>query len=122
MNIKDIIYVCHSDIDNSFNMISHLTVTQFLSMVKVKEVMPEVKSFAPCTWTFLWVNFNKTYGSHYTILATLTNTQSKPLTVQHLFYLRLKIAQIKPAKASVKIHVTVKKRECKMKLSSIKCI
>ena len=26
--------------------------------------MSKVKSFAPCTWTFFWDNFNKTQGSH----------------------------------------------------------
>ena len=75
MNIRDIFYVRHSDIDYSFNMVSHFGVAQSLSTVQkrqnktaeCKNVMAEVKPFAPCTWTFLWDNFNKTPGSHSVI-------------------------------------------------------
>ena len=83
MNISDIFYVRHSDIDYSFNMMSHLGVTQSLSTVRKRQnkiaecrnVMSEVKSFAPCTWTFLWDNFNKTHGSHSVIYGD-SNTHS----------------------------------------------
>ena len=37
--------------------------------------MSKVKSFAPCTWTFLWDNFNKTQGSHSFIYGD-SNTHS----------------------------------------------
>ena len=47
-------------------------------------------------------------------MANLTHTWSKSLTVQPLLYLRLKIAQIKPVKTSVKIRVTGKNREHQM--------
>ena len=43
-------------------------------------------------------------------MATQTHTRSKSLTEQPLLYLRLKVAQIKPAKTSVKIRVIGKKR------------
>ena len=83
MNISDIFYVRHSDIGYSFNMMSHLGVTQSLSTVRKRQnkiaecrnVMAEVKSFAPCTWTFLWDNFNKTHGSHSVIYGD-SNTHS----------------------------------------------
>ena len=83
MNIRDIFYVRHSDIDYSFNMMSHLGVTQPLSTVRKRQnkiaecrnVMSEVKSFAPCTWTFLWDNFNKTHDSHSAIYGD-SNTHS----------------------------------------------
>ena len=56
-------------------MMSHLGVTQSLSAVwkrqnkiaECRNVMSEVKSFAPYTWTFLWDNFNKSHGSHSVI-------------------------------------------------------
>ena len=75
LNISDIFYVRYSDIDYSFNMTSHLGVTQSLSTVRKRQnkiadcrnVMAEVKSFASCTWTFLWNNFNKTHGSYSVI-------------------------------------------------------
>ena len=37
--------------------------------------MSKVKSFAPCTWTFFWDNFNKTQGSHSFIYGD-SNTHS----------------------------------------------
>ena len=43
-------------------------------------------------------------------MATQTHTRSKSLTEQPLLYLHLKVAQIKPAKTSVKIRVIGKKR------------
>ena len=83
MNISDIFYVRHSDIDYLFNMMSHLGVTQSLSTVRKRQnkiaecrnVMSEVKSFAPCTWTFLWDNFNKPHGWHSVIYGD-SNTHS----------------------------------------------
>ena len=44
------------------------------------------------------------------MVATQTHMRPKSLTVQPLLYLRLKMAQIKPAKASVKIRVIGKKQ------------
>ena len=75
MNISDMFYVCHSDIDYSFHMMSHLGVTQYLCTVlkrqnkiaECRNVMAEAKSFPPCIWTFLLDNFNKTHGSHSVI-------------------------------------------------------
>ena len=55
-------------------------------------------------------------------MATQTHTRLKSLTVQPLLYLRLKVAQIKPVKRSVKIRVIGKKREYQMKLISTKYI
>ena len=40
-----------------------------------RNVMAEVKSFAPSTWTFLWDNFNKTHGLHCVIYGA-SNTHS----------------------------------------------
>ena len=40
-----------------------------------RNVMSKVKSFAPCTWTFFWDNFNKTQGSHSFIYGD-SNTHS----------------------------------------------
>ena len=62
---------------------SHLGVTQSLSTVRKRQnkiaecrnVMSEVKSFAPCTWTFLWDNFNKPHGWHSVIYGD-SNTHS----------------------------------------------
>ena len=61
MNIRDIFYIRYSDIDYLFNMKSQLGVTQSLSTVlkqqnkiaECRNIMAEVKSLAPCTWTFL---------------------------------------------------------------------
>ena len=83
MNISDIFYVRYSNIDYSFNMMSHLGVTQSLSTVRKRQnkiaecgnVMAEMKSFSPCTWTFFWDNFNKTHGSHSVIYGD-SNTHS----------------------------------------------
>ena len=83
MNISDIFYVRHSDIDYSFHMMSHLGVTQSLStvqkrqnkIVECRNVMSEVKSFAPCTLTFLWDSFNEAHGSHSVIYGD-SNTHS----------------------------------------------
>ena len=49
---------------------SHLGVTQSLKTVrnrqietaKTRDVEEEIISFTPCTWTYLWDNFNKTHG------------------------------------------------------------
>ena len=75
MNIRDIFYIRYSDIDYLFNMKSQLGITQSLSTVlkqqnkiaECRNIMAEVKSLAPCTWTFLWDNFNKTHGFHSAI-------------------------------------------------------
>ena len=72
MNLSDLFYIRHSDIDYSFNMMSHLGVTQSLKTVrnrqieiaKARDVEEEIISFTPCTWTYLWDNFNKTHGSN----------------------------------------------------------
>ena len=72
MNLSDLFYIRHSDIDYSFNMMSHLGVTQSLKTVrnrqietaKTRDVEEEIISFTPCTWTYLWDNFNKTHGSN----------------------------------------------------------
>ena len=56
-------------------MMSHLGVTQYLCTVlkrqnkiaECRNIMAEAKSFAPCIWTFLLDNFNKTHGSHSVI-------------------------------------------------------
>ena len=130
MNISDIFYVRHSDIDYSFNMMSHLGVTQSLSTVRKRQnkiaecrnVMSEVKSFTPCTWTFLWDNFNKTHGSHSLIYGDSNTHSIEVLTVQPLLYLHIKVVQTKPVKTSVKIRVIGKKREYQMKLISTKHI
>ena len=130
MNISDIFYVRHSDIDYSFDMMSHLGVTQSLSTVRKRQnkiaecrnVMSEVKSFTPCTWTFLWDNFNKTHGSHSLIYGDSNTHSIEVLTVQPLLYLHIKVVQTKPVKTSVKIRVIGKKREYQMKLISTKHI
>ena len=72
MNLSDLFYIRHSDVEYSFNMMSHLGVTQSLTTVrnrqietaKARDVEEEMISFAPCTWTYLWDNFNKTHGSN----------------------------------------------------------
>ena len=55
-------------------------------------------------------------------MAPLTHIQSKSLTAQSLLYVRLKFAQKRPAKASMKIRVIGKKREYQVKLISAKYI
>ena len=75
MNISNMFYVCHSDIDYLFHLMSHLGVTQYLytilkrqnKIAECRNVMAEAKSFAPFSWTFLLDNFNKTHGSHSVI-------------------------------------------------------
>ena len=60
---------------------SHLGVTQSLSMVRKRQnkiaecrnVIAEVKSFAPSTWTFFVGKFNKSHGSH-SIIYSDSNT------------------------------------------------
>ena len=130
MNISDIFYVRHSDIGYSFNMMSHLGVRQSLfttwkrqnNIAQCRNVMAEVKSFAPCTWTFLWDNFNKTHGSHSVIYGDSNTHSVEVISRAALALPPPKFAQIKPAKASVKIGVIGKKRECQMKLISTKYI
>ena len=117
MNISDIFYVRHSDIEYLFNMMSHFGVTQSLSMVRKRQnkidecrnVISEVKSFAPCTWTFLWDNFNKTHGLHSSIYGDSNTHSVKVINRAALHYLRLEVARIKSLKASLKIRVIGKK-------------
>ena len=52
-------------------MMSHLGVTQSLKTVRNRQIetaktrnVEEIISFTPCTWTYLWDNFNKTHGSN----------------------------------------------------------
>ena len=74
-NISDIFYVRHSDIEYSFNLMSHLGVTQSLSTVRkrqneiaeTRDIYKEVMSFGPSTWALLWDNFNKTHGTQSVI-------------------------------------------------------
>ena len=77
MNLSDLFYIRHSDIDYSFNMMSHLGVPQSLKTVrnrkietaKTLDVQEEIISFTPCTWTYLWDSFNKTHGSNSVVYA-----------------------------------------------------
>ena len=72
MNLSDLFYIRHSDTDYSFNMMSHLGVTQSLETVrnrqietaKTRDVEEEIISFTPCTWPYLWDNFSKTHRSN----------------------------------------------------------
>ena len=81
MTLSDIFYVRHSDVDCSFNMVSHPGVTQSLPTVRKrqadtvhsKNVEEEIKALGNASWTYRWVNFNKThgcnsvvYGDHHT--------------------------------------------------------
>lgn len=68
VNLSDLFYIRHSDIDYCLNIISHLGVTQSLKTVrnrlietaKAWNVEEEIISFTPCTWSYVWDNFNKT--------------------------------------------------------------
>ena len=60
INLSDLFYIRHSDIDYSFNMMSHLGVTQSLKTVRNRQIetakapdIEEIISFTPCTWTYL---------------------------------------------------------------------
>ena len=52
-----------------------------------RNVMAEVKSFAPSTWTFLWDNFNKTHGLHCVIYGA-SNTHSVEVVNRAVLALR----------------------------------
>ena len=96
---------------------SHLGDTQSLftvrkwqnKIVECINVMAELKSFAPCTWTFLWDNFNKTHGLHSSIYGDSNTHSVKVINRAALHYLRLEVARIKSLKASLKIRVIGKK-------------
>ena len=72
MYSSDIFYVRYSDIDYSFNMMSHLGVTKPLATVgkrltlnaENRNIEDEVNTLTPCRWTYLWENICKTHGSN----------------------------------------------------------
>ena len=107
-------------------MMSHFGVTHSLSTVlkrknkiaDCRNVLAEIKSFAPCIWTFLWDNFNKTHGSHSTLYGN-TNTLSVEVINHAAFaFPPPKSCPHKVCQSKCENSVIGKKREYQMKLIS----
>ena len=130
MNISDIFYVNHSDIDYSFYMrviLGSLSLFPRYGNDKIKLLNVAM------SWQ-MWNNLHHAFGLSCGIvliklmanillyMATLTHNWSMSLTVQPFLYLLLNVAQIKPVKTNLKIRVIRKKRDYQMKLILTKYI